>query len=530
MWAFLQSSRWRKRLLIAAVWQIALAVLVVRRHPFALLAAQASRPMRHLALQSAEADLTEARRVAQIIRRVTKKLPFAVVCLPQALAAQEILRRRGIITSLHLGVRQDQDHSLPAHAWLSCHGIPFLGQEEIHTFTLLHTLTPPRSPLFRDPCFAFLGNACRVWGEPDTSLPLPQNWQHLLALARRHRVSALLHACLQKYPAESVPADLLAALAQDRKKTVQQNMRAAAVLGRLSQAFAKAGIPFLLLKSYAVGLLYYPDATLRQSRDLDILIDLKDYQTAHQALLEAGFVHEGYVAKADWQQQHIFTAEYDAKFRCARSGQLVEMHWRPARNPHAYQPSFHDLWCTARKVSLGGCEVMAMSEAEQFIYLCDHGSKHAWFRLKWLVDIHAIVQSGRLDIEQLRHLAKERKATRGFELALLMVNEIFGSQLECRKSWFFLSLARAYSRHLLSCGKINALMQSVRNRIIERMIYTPLFNGLGRATLWQLRYHWRIESAWEMAQLPRWARGLYLPLWLGTWVVKTASRRVSGKF
>lgn len=527
MFAFLKSPLWHQRLMLAALWQLIFAVLRVRHLPFPRLMARARRPVQHLALQNTEADLAETRRVGQIIRRVAKKLPFAVVCLPQALAAQEILRRRGIITSLHLGVRQDQDGTLPAHAWLSCHGIPLLGQEEIHTFTLLHTLTPARSPLFQDSCFAFLCNACRVGVQPETSVPIPQNWQHLLALARRHRVSALLHAHLQKYPAESVPADLLAALAQDRKKTVQQNMLAAAVLGRLSQAFAKAGIPFLLLKSYAVGLLYYPDATLRQSRDLDILIDLSDYQAAYQALLDAGFVHEGYVAKADWQQQHIFTAEYDAKFRCAHTGQLIEMHWRPARNPYAYQPSFHDLWRTARKVSLGGCEVMAMSEAEQFIYLCDHGSKHAWFRLKWLVDIHAIVQSGRLDIEHLRHLAKERKATRGFELALLMVNEIFGSQLECRKSWFFLPLARAYSRHLLACEKIDALMQSLRNRIIERMIYTPLFNGLGRATLWQLRYPWRIEYAWEMVQLPGWARSLYLPLWLVLWVVKVASRRVS---
>jgi hypothetical protein len=63
--------------------------------------------------------------------------PFKAVCLPQALAAKSMLRRRGVASLLHLGVARDPDQAakLEAHAWLQAAGVKVTGYPIAHRFT-----------------------------------------------------------------------------------------------------------------------------------------------------------------------------------------------------------------------------------------------------------------------------------------------------------------------------------------------------------------------------------------------------------
>ena len=58
-----------------------------------------------------------ARIVRRAVARAARNLPTAPNCLPQALAARQMLTRRGVATSLHLGVARD-DRPPRFHAWL----------------------------------------------------------------------------------------------------------------------------------------------------------------------------------------------------------------------------------------------------------------------------------------------------------------------------------------------------------------------------------------------------------------------------
>jgi len=63
-------------------------------------------------------------RVGWAVEAVARRLPGAT-CLVQSLAAQALLRRRGYLPELHIGVRgRGRDAALPleAHAWLECNG------------------------------------------------------------------------------------------------------------------------------------------------------------------------------------------------------------------------------------------------------------------------------------------------------------------------------------------------------------------------------------------------------------------------
>ena len=78
------------------------------------------------------------RRVARIVRRVARHVPFPAVCLPQAMALQWMLRRRGVASRLFFGARRKaQDSGLDFHAWLTVGGECVIGGGEVETYAAL---------------------------------------------------------------------------------------------------------------------------------------------------------------------------------------------------------------------------------------------------------------------------------------------------------------------------------------------------------------------------------------------------------
>ena len=75
---------------------------------------------------------------------VAARFPSAT-CLVQALAADAILRRRGLACELRIGVRARDDSTVPieAHAWVECDGAVAIGA--IENLSAFKVLTSQRS-------------------------------------------------------------------------------------------------------------------------------------------------------------------------------------------------------------------------------------------------------------------------------------------------------------------------------------------------------------------------------------------------
>ena len=54
-------------------------------------------------------------------------LPWRTDCLIRCLAADALLRRRGLVPDFFIGVRKAGDGALAAHAWVYCQGVPVAG-------------------------------------------------------------------------------------------------------------------------------------------------------------------------------------------------------------------------------------------------------------------------------------------------------------------------------------------------------------------------------------------------------------------
>lgn len=73
------------------------------------------------------ADVETVLAVAWAIRAAARRMPFEANCLPQAIAARAMLRRRGIAALLYLGAGHDGVGRMEAHAWVDAAGVGVTG-------------------------------------------------------------------------------------------------------------------------------------------------------------------------------------------------------------------------------------------------------------------------------------------------------------------------------------------------------------------------------------------------------------------
>ncbi len=72
--------------------------------------------------------------------------PLSFVCFPQALAAHAMLRRRGIGSVMHYGVRRSADRQMRAHTWLEVDNRMLLGGESALLYAPIHSAGVAREP------------------------------------------------------------------------------------------------------------------------------------------------------------------------------------------------------------------------------------------------------------------------------------------------------------------------------------------------------------------------------------------------
>ena len=72
-------------------------------------------------------DARHAVEIGWAIVRAAQHVPFKAVCLPQAMAARIMLRRRGVASVLHFGAAKGREKPIDAHAWLDAAGVEVTG-------------------------------------------------------------------------------------------------------------------------------------------------------------------------------------------------------------------------------------------------------------------------------------------------------------------------------------------------------------------------------------------------------------------
>jgi hypothetical protein len=131
---FRQIDNRRRALLIEAVAGLLAVRLALIFIPFPRLARRLGAfvpPGDTRALAAKAAAAPEQTRLAEAISwavtRAARYVPFKAVCLPQAMAARLMLKRRGIRSVMHFGAAKGTEKPFDAHAWLDAAGVEVTG-------------------------------------------------------------------------------------------------------------------------------------------------------------------------------------------------------------------------------------------------------------------------------------------------------------------------------------------------------------------------------------------------------------------
>lgn len=136
---FLRHDWAGRALLLEALAWLCWVKLLLLLVPFRWLAPRLGKPQSESppAISPVERDL--ALRISWAVQSVAAHVPLGFVCLPQAIAAKWMLRRRRLASTLYLGVARPDEIKFTAHAWLRAGDKILTGRAESFTHATIAT-------------------------------------------------------------------------------------------------------------------------------------------------------------------------------------------------------------------------------------------------------------------------------------------------------------------------------------------------------------------------------------------------------
>jgi hypothetical protein len=128
---------------LEAILWLVIAGLAIAVLPFRRVGLLAARPIRTREVSSQE-RLDKVRRIRWAIISTAGRVPWRALCFQRGLAAQLMLRQRGIPSVLYYGAAQDDRSGLHAHVWVRYGEMDVIGGEIAHRFAILATFPPQR--------------------------------------------------------------------------------------------------------------------------------------------------------------------------------------------------------------------------------------------------------------------------------------------------------------------------------------------------------------------------------------------------
>jgi hypothetical protein len=278
------------------------------------------------------------------------------------------------------------------------------------------------------PEFELLAQCCRqaFAARQNELLPIeaPEiDWDRFLRLARFHRVQGLAWASLAP-TRDILPPAIVDALASDASEIAASNLRAVNQCRELADSFGRADIAVLFVKGLSLGALAYGNPALKMGWDIDLLIAAADIQRAAERLDELGY------RLSTPQRRRTLRSWHERRKESVWSkegGLPLELHTRLADNPQLI-PGITIASPTQSVEVAAGIKLPTLAAGELFAYLCVHGASSAWFRLKWICDLAAILDGlPPAEIGRLHGRSQQLGAGRASGQALLLADRIFGT-------------------------------------------------------------------------------------------------------
>ncbi|GGP14009.1 nucleotidyltransferase domain-containing protein [Oceanobacillus neutriphilus] len=250
------------------------------------------------------------------------------------------------------------------------------------------------------------------------------NWDAFIDLAIHHRIYPILYPKLKKMGEGIIPSLVLERFSYLYRRNTMKMLFLSSEMQQVSKLFLDNHIYLLFLKGPVLAQALYGDISLRTSRDLDVLIPIEKLDDAEQLLLAQGYEKEYEINKElnEWKWRHRHVNYYHPQKKIT-----IEIHWRLNTGP-AKEPNFNELWERRTQSTVPGHEVYMLNGEDLFLYLNIHGAQHGWSRLRWLFDIHQLMDKD-LNWNRIYKRLKRFGYLQVGGQGLVLVSELFNREL-----------------------------------------------------------------------------------------------------
>jgi len=273
-----------------------------------------------------------------------------------------------------------------------------------------------------------------------------QNWENFKNAIIAHGLLPIIFKKLTQEMHQYVPIDILKELHQEYNHLLKKNMLMSIELTSLMRLLEDNNINALAIKGPTLSILAYGNVINRPYTDLDILIDKKDIFKTATILLEHQY-SSSYNIKLLKEKVYL-KLDNDFNF-FTKQGTHIEVHWRLLRGIIGEDLPFNRYFTTKTKVRINQTSVNTLNLEDLLVYLCIHGSKHAWERLEWINDIHMLIDNNAIDWEKVLKSAEEMDAFISLYLGLHLAKT------------FYAIVLPSYINEELQNEKIKLLVQEV---------------------------------------------------------------------
>lgn len=255
------------------------------------------------------------------------------------------------------------------------------------------------------------------------------DWDYLIKIASKNNLKPLFYSQINTTCPDIVPNFFLGKLRDDFNGNVKKNLLLFGELLRLVDIFNKSKLRVIPYKGPLLSIMAYNDLTLREFGDLDIYIDLEDFNQVMDILQKEGY--KSILDLNDSQKAAYFKYQREYMFINKSNGVLVEIKWKLPTPSLVLNidPKFLFKFEEQIQVKIGTKEIHTLSPDNLLIVLAIHNAGHFWTRLLWLCDISELIKSHELNWTNILENAEKLGIKRVLYINLFLAKDLFDINL-----------------------------------------------------------------------------------------------------
>ena len=216
------------------------------------------------------------------------------------------------------------------------------------------------------------------------------DWNLLFELSDFHRIAPIVGRRLCIIGNPNVPQSVPEQIRSSESRVVMENLAQTAELLRIVKLLQENSVEVIPFRGVVLGQQLYGDLSLRQSCDIDLIVQQQDVLSIKRILAPAGYKPSSCLSPA--QEIAFIRSTCVYELYSPSKGARLELHWKDSKHPSLPFPTDF-VWSECQEISIGATPIKTLSPETLLLLLCAHGTKHCWRRLRYVCDTADLIRA-----------------------------------------------------------------------------------------------------------------------------------------